>query len=227
MPLRLHPLPGTDLRLSTFCCGLGDLFGLPAAQSDAVLDAFVEAGGNFFDTAHCYSFWLPGCNGVSEAAIGDYVRRRGLKEAVIATKGGHPSAPGYRTVDQFLSPARVGADLDDSLGRLGRDAVDLFYLHRDDVRLPAGEIVETLNAEVRRGRVRYLGASNWSLARLAEANAYAAAHRLQGFVVSQPRWSLAFPRPDSGFAPEEPEGWPRRNSLPLAPYSPTARGYFA
>ena len=225
--MRLHPLPGTDLQLSTFCCGLGDLFDLPENESDRLLDSFVEAGGNFFDTAHCYSFWLPGGGGLSETRIADYLRRRGCKEVVIATKGGHPSAPGYRTVDQHLSAPRIGADIDDSLGRLQRDTLDLYYLHRDDERMPVGEIMEILNAEIRRGRIRYMGASNWSLNRLAEARAYSAAHQLRSFVISQPCWSLAVPRKDTGFAPAQPTGWQRRNELPIAPYSPTARGYFA
>ena len=227
MPLDLHPLPGTDLRLSSFCYGLGDLFALPEQQSDALLDAFVAAGGNFFDTAHCYSFWLPGGDGTSETGIGDYVRRRGLENIVVATKGGHPSAPGYRTVDQYLSAARIAADIDDSLGRLQRDTLDLYYLHRDDPRLPVGEIMETLHAEVKRGRLRHLGASNWSLERLAEANAYAVTHRLQPFLISQPRWSLAAPKRGTGIAADEVPGWHHQNKLPIASYSPTAQGYFA
>ena len=227
MPLRLHSLPGTDLRLSSFCYGLGDLFSLPEDRSDRLLDAFVEAGGNFFDTAHCYSFWLPGGNGQSEIGIGNYIRRRGLQEVVVATKGGHPSASRYRTVDQPLSAARIGADIDDSLGRLGLDTLPLYYLHRDDPRLPVSEILETLNAEIRRGRLRYLGASNWSGERLAQAAEYAAAHRLEPFVISQPRWSLAAARSGTGFGPTEAPGWQHRNRLPVAPDSPTAQGYFA
>lgn len=132
MHLRLHPLIGTDLHLSTFCCGLGGLFALPTDQSDAVLDAFVEAGGNFFDTAHIYSSWLPRGHGLSEIAIGDYIHRRGLKNVIVATKGGHPSFRHYRTIDNYLSPARVGADIDDSLARLECDSIALYYLHRDD-----------------------------------------------------------------------------------------------
>ena len=227
MILRRHPLPGTGLRLSSFCCGLADLFALPESQSDAVLDAFVEAGGNFFDTAHVYSFWLPGGNGLSETRLGQYLRRRGLKEVTVATKGGHPSHPGYRTVDRHLSAARIGADIDDSLGRLECDTLALYYLHRDDPRVPVGEILETLNAEIRRGRLRYLGASNWSPERLDEAARYAAAHGLQPFVISQPRWSLAVPRSGTGIAPAGPPGWYQQNRLPVAPYSPTAQGFFA
>ena len=174
-----------------------------------------------------YSFWLPGGNGISETRIGQYLRRRGLKNVTVATKGGHPSNPGYRTVDQPFSAARIGADIDDSLGRLECDTLALYYLHRDDPRVPVGEILETLNAEIRRGRLRHLGASNWSPERLDEAAQYAAAHGLQPFVISQPRWSLAAPRNGTGIAAAGPPGWHQQNRLPVAPYSPTAQGYFA
>ncbi len=156
-----------------------------------MLDAFVEAGGNFFDTAHAYSSWLPGGNGLSEISIGDYVRRRGLKEITIATKGGHPSGWRYRTVEQPLSSARLGADIDDSLARLECETISLYYLHRDDPRIPAGELIETLNAEIARGRIRHLAASQL------ERSAHRRGQRLRpqqespAFVISEPRWSLA------------------------------------
>lgn len=189
--LRLRALADTDLQPSTFCYGLGDLLSLPQDQSDRLLDAFVEAGGNFFDSAHCYSFWLPGGNAQSEIGIGDYVRRRGLKDAVTATKGGHPGAPGYRKVEKHLSPERVRADIDDSLGRLQCDTIALYYLHRDDPQIPVNEIIGALNEEVRCGRIKYIGASNWTVARVDEANTYARENGLAPFVISQPRWSLA------------------------------------
>jgi aryl-alcohol dehydrogenase-like predicted oxidoreductase len=227
MTLRRRTLPGTDLRLSTFCCGLGDLFSLPQDQSDKVLDAFVEADGNFFDSAHVYSFWLSGGNGLSEISIGDYIRRRGLENAVIATKGGHPSALRYRIVEEYLSPARVSADIDDSLARLECDTISLYYLHRDDPRVPVDEIIEALNLEIRRGRIRYIGASNWSVERIAEANEYARAKRLASFVISQPRWSLADYKSTPDLNTGEEISWHRQTGFPVAPYSPTAHGFFA
>ena len=229
MKMRHHLLPGTDLQLATFCCGLGGLFALPQNESDALLDAFVEAGGNFFDSAHCYSFWLPGGNGISEIGIGDYLRRRGLTDqVVVATKGGHPSAPNYRTVENYLSPQRIGADLDDSLGRLQCDQIALYYLHRDDPRVPVGEIMDALNDEIKRGRLRYLGASNWSTERIEAANAYARENNLSGFVISQPRWSLATARSEDSTLVDADDqlAWYRENNFAVAPYSPTAHGFF-
>jgi len=233
MSLRLHPLPGTDLQLSTFCCGCGDLFAVPPNESDAVLDAFVEAGGNFFDTAHAYCHWLPGGNGLSEIGIGDYVRRRGLKNVTIATKGGHPTAWRYRKVDDHLSPERLRADIDDSLARLECDTISLYYLHGDDTRHPVAELIEFLNGEIKRGRLRYIAASNWSIERLTEAKAYAQAKNLQSFVLCQPRWSLAAMKLDKMPTDKRTSAmdnaaiaWYRKNRFPAAPYSPTAHGFF-
>jgi len=236
MKLRTHPLPGTDLRLSTFCCGLGDLFSAPRQSHEKVLEAFIDAGGNFFDTAHCYSFWLPGGNGLSEISIGEYVRKRGLKDIVIATKGGHPSAWHYRTIynNEYLSPGRISADLDASLARLDCDAVSLYYLHRDDPRVPVGEIIDLLNMEIDRGRIRYPGVSNWSVQRISEANEYARAHNRRPLVISSPPWSLAERKaqPQAEISEyREPAdsliAWHREHRFPVAPYTPTAHGFFA
>ena len=236
--MRRHSIPGTDLSVSTFCCGLGDLFSLPPAQHERVLEAYVTAGGNFFDTAHSYCHWLPGGNGLSEITIGEYVRRHGLSEAVIATKGGHHSAWRYRSIhnDEYLSPGRLRADLDDSLARLECDSIALYYLHRDDPRVPVGEILDFLNCEIARGRIRYIGASNWKLARLMEAHEYARVHGLQSFVISSSLWSLAtlkprpvaeLPHPDYATATAEQLQWHARTEFPMAPFTPTAHGFFA
>ena len=224
--MKRHLLPGTDLRLSTFSCGLGDLFALPQEKSDALLDAYVELGGNFFDTAHMYSHWLPGGNGISEIGIGDYVRRRGLKNAVIATKGGGPSGWHYRKTAEHLSPGRIAADIDDSLARLEVDTIALYYLHRDDPKRPPAELIETLNAEIRLGRIRHIAASNWPVQRIAEANEYARTRGLQPFVLSQPRWSLAAHKSSPGLNPDDQLAWHRATGFPVAPYSATAWGFF-
>ena len=239
--MKRRPLDGTDLIVSPLCYGTAT-FGadLRGADLDARIGQFRDAGGNFLDTAHCYAFWLPHGAGCSECALGDYIRRNGKGDLVIGTKGGHTGAAGYRRVDHWLAPARIEADIDDSLGRLGLEAIDLFWLHRDDARVPAGEIIETLNREVRRGRIRHIAASNWRVARIAEANAYAASHGLRGFVASQPEWSLArknAPNPDPSadsahgaamlFLEEADVAWHRRSGLPVIPYTATAGGYFA
>ena len=140
--MKRQQLGGTALVVSEICYGGGG-FGSArrGAELEALLKLYRDAGGNFLDTAHCYAFWLPEGAGCSECALGDYLRRNGKGDLVIGTKGGHTGAPGYRTTDAWLAPGRVAADIDDSLGRLGFDTLDFFWLHRDDTRLPVGEIV--------------------------------------------------------------------------------------
>lgn len=230
-------LPRTDLCVSPLCYGLG-AFGAAVRGDDALrlYDTFRGAGGNFFDTAHCYAFWLPGGPGQSERMLGECLRRRNDRSnVVLATKGGHPDGgPRYRRPDRYLSADVLASDLTDSLERLGVDRVDLFWLHRDDRRVPVGEIIDALNTEAGAGRIRSYGASNWTVERLAEANAYAARNGKPGFVALQSRWSLAAPNApaalsdgDARDVAEADLTWLKTQSLALIPYSPTACGYFA
>jgi 1-deoxyxylulose-5-phosphate synthase len=228
-------IPGTDLEVSQLCYGTAG-FGSAVTdeQVDALLDGFRSAGGNFLDTAHVYAMWCDAGAGASERAIASYLSRSGSrKEWIIGTKGGHPATPRYPRGDDYLSPEQIGSDIDDSLGWLNADVIDLYWLHRDDPQREVGEIIETLNAEIARGRIRHLGASNWTCARLEAANAYAAEHGLQPFVASQPQWSLAhrepFPmgRGNMVFLGREDADWHERTGLPVVCWTPTAGGYFA
>jgi aryl-alcohol dehydrogenase-like predicted oxidoreductase len=232
--MKSHRIVGTDLKVSSLCLG-GGSFGttLRGAALHRLYDQFREAGGNFFDTAHCYSFWVKGGHGASETALGECVRRRGDRtRVVIATKGGHPAVPPlYPRPDRYLAPEVIAGDVRDSLERLRMDHIDLYYLHRDDPRVPVAEIIDTLNAEITRGRIRYLGASNWTTARIDEANKHAKKHRKKGFVASQPLWNLAqcnpLPDPTMRHLSEDDARWHARHHLPVVPYSSTACGYFA
>ena len=233
MTMLRHTIPDTDLEVSALCYGTAQWgHAVVGRHLDELVNAFRDAGGNFIDTAHCYACWTPEGAGVSERAVADYLRRNGGQgEMIVATKGGHPSWPGYRTVDRYMSAGRVEADIDDSLARLDRDCLDLYLLHRDDPRMEIGEIIEYLNVEVSRGRIRHFGASNWTSARIDEANAYAAAHKLQGFVISEPQWSLACRNPVGDptlqFLDEADHAWHSRSQMPIMPYASTAGGYFA
>ena len=227
-------IAGTDLKLACLCQSAAP-FGtaVRGADMDRLYEAYRSAGGNFFDTAHCYCFWLKDGNGASERALGDCLRRHGDRsQVIIGTKGGNPAVPPqYPHPAAYLAPEAIAVDVQESLERLGVDQIDLYYLHRDDPRVPVGEIMDTLNAEVKRGRLRYLGASNWSTTRIAAANAYAAERGQPGFVVSQPQWNLAQPNPGGDptmqFVSAEDEAWHTRHQLPVVAYSPTACGYFA
>lgn len=229
-------IPHTNLEVSALCYGVGG-FGTAAhgELTDRLLAQFLEAEGNFVDTAHCYGFWAKEGQGASERALGDSLRRLKAREkVVVATKGAHPDCGvDYRRPADFLSAELLASDIDDSLERMGIETIDLYYLHRDDGVTPAEEVIDRLNREVQRGRIRFLGASNWSVARIEAANAYASQNGLQGFVASQVQWSLAEPTwratadPSSRYVSEEEFAWHSKSQLPVVAYSATANGYFA
>lgn len=201
---------------------------------------YCEAGGNFFDTAHCYASWLPGGEGASERGLGACVRHFGnRRDVVISTKGGHPAfGAAYLRPSDCLTPQVIASDITASLERLQIDTIDLYVLHRDDIRHPAGEIIDTLNAEIARGRVRYIGASNWTVDRLIEANAYASRKKLQGFVTSSPQWNLVQPNhppiawdgsydTTTHMMTDSDIAWHRTSGFGVMPWTPTAYGYIA
>jgi aryl-alcohol dehydrogenase-like predicted oxidoreductase len=162
----------TDLDVSVLCFG-GNVFGwtTDAAQSAAVLDAFVEAGGNFVDSADVYSRWVPGnSGGESELILGQWMKDRGNRqEIVVATKLGSPMGEGK----QGLSRNHMVQAVEDSLKRLQTDYIDLYQAHRDDQETPLEETMAAFDDLVKKGKVRWIGASNFTAARLAEANAVA------------------------------------------------------
>lgn len=238
---RRRTIPNSDLAVSPLCYGVMK-FGTVAQGDDMfkLYEQYCESGGNFFDTAHSYACWRPNGGGASERGLGDCLRKFGNREdVVIVTKGGHH---GHETLyprpDNCLAPEVLASDISDSLERLGIDTIDLYVLHRDHPANAPGDVIETLNAEIQKGRIRYIGASNWPIERIAEANAYAASRGLQGFVISSPQWNLAIPNqlpyfwtgePDTKavMMSEEDVEWHRRNGFATMPWTPTAYGYFA
>jgi len=184
-------IPNSDLNVSSLCLGTGDLGSkLDQAASFQLLDAFVAAGGTFLDTANVYGDWIAGTKSNSEKMIGAWLAQSGKRQQmVIGTKGMHPLLSSMNVPRS--SPEEIGHDIDQSLGHLRSDVIDLYWLHRDDRARPVGEIIETLAAQVRMGKIRYFGCSNWHTERIAAANAYAAAHGLPGFVADQMWWNAA------------------------------------
>ncbi len=225
-------LPGLNFTPSVICLGVAE-FGSSVSLEDsmAMLDTFVEADGNFADTAHVYAAWLPDGWGQSERALGEWLRQRRPENFFIATKGGHPDLKDMRI--SRLSPECIAQDLQESLERLQVDSVDLYWLHRDDPAVPVGEIMEALNELLRAGRIRALGASNWSTTRIAEANQYAAKRGLSGFCASQIGWSLAEVNPEVRGAAltvqmdDEIMTWHRETDFPIMAYTSQANGFFA
>ncbi|MGZ8285096.1 MAG: aldo/keto reductase [Allosphingosinicella sp.] len=147
----------------------GNVFGWTARGEEAfrILDRFVDAGGTMIDTADVYSAWVPGHRGgESETLIGEWLRRRGSREGVlIATKVGML----HRHGGGKLEPWRIEKAAEASLKRLGVDSIDLYYAHQDDPDTPMEDVIEAFDRLVRAGKVRVLGASNFTAERLGRA----------------------------------------------------------
>ena len=229
-------IPDTDLTVSALCYGTGDIgHDMDDETAAALFNVYRDGGGNFIDTAHAYSCWTSAGAGSSELAIARYLKTNPRNDFVIATKGGHPGMGGYRRVDRYLDPCRIRCDIEDSLGRLEVDTIDLYYLHRDDTRCGVGEIIDMLNREIQAGTIRYLGASNWTKERIRAANEYAARKGLQGFVISQAELSLAHKEPaeemptgaQNLYATKDDLAFHADTGLPLCAYTSAAKGYFA
>jgi aryl-alcohol dehydrogenase-like predicted oxidoreductase len=224
MPVTYGTIPGIARPVSRLALGMGELSRENLDLACELLDAFASHGGNLVDTAPLYR------GGDSERALGEWLRRRGRRdEVLISTKAGYwPFGAPTR-----LTPTEVAFDLGQSLERLGSGVVDLLLLHLDDPAVAPGPLVEVLNDQAARGRVRAFGASNWSPARLQEARAYAAAHSLTPFAAGSPNLSLAVPREPmwprtlSVAGDASALAWYRRQRFPLLAWSSQANGFFS
>ena len=166
----------------------GNVFGWTAdeTQSFAILDAYAAAGGDFIDTADTYSAWVPGnSGGESETILGAWLARRGRRDdIVLATKvGSHPDFKG-------LKPETIRKGAEASLRRLGTDRIDLYYTHFDDLETPVEEIITALDALVKAGKVRAIGASNISPERLAASLDFSEREGLARYEILQPKYNL-------------------------------------
>ncbi len=168
----------------------GNVFGWTAdrAASFAVLDRFVAAGGTLIDTADMYSSWVPGNRGgESETLIGAWLRARGRRDDVaIATKVGSLEIEGRKG----LGADHIARAIDASLARLGTDYVDLYFAHRDDPDTPQEETLAAFDALVKAGKVRAIGASNFTADRLRSALAISDAEGLVRYTVIEPEYNL-------------------------------------
>lgn len=181
--MSLHPSLG-GIRL---CLG-GNVFGWTSSddESFAVLDKFYEAGGRMIDTAQGYSEWVDGhVGGESEAVIGKWLESRGVRqEMLIGTKTNIWGKPG------MLAPDIVAEELEKSLERLRTDYVDLYYAHRDEPETPLDEVAAGFDALVKAGKVREVGASNYTAERLANALEAANKAGCTPFTVLQNEYNL-------------------------------------
>jgi predicted dehydrogenase/aryl-alcohol dehydrogenase-like predicted oxidoreductase len=187
------------------------------AEGAVVWDAWMEAGGNAFDTAFVYG------GGRHEKVLGDWIAARGVAaEVVVIAKGAH---------SPYCLPDAIAPQLEASLDRLGLDHVPIYILHRDNPDVPAGEFVDALNRLRDQGRIGIFGGSNWSVDRFAAANADAAAKGLQGLSILNNNLSLAvmerpvWPGCISSNTPEALAAL-RAGDIVHLSWSSQARGYF-
>ena len=211
----------TGLKVSALCLGTMT-FGWSAdeAASFAIMDAAVDAGINFFDTADIYSYWIAGNRGgESETIIGNWLKNRDRRQLVIATKVRGPMWEGVN--GQGLSRAHIVQAVEDSLRRLQTDYIDLYQVHYPDDETPLDETLAALDDLVRSGKVRYLGASNYPAWLLMKALWTSDAHAWARFDCIQPHHSLLhrqeFERELQAACVDQGIG--------VIPYSPLAAGF--
>lgn len=211
----------TGLRVSELALGTAT-FGWHTddAEADALLDTYVDAGGNFIDTADIYSHWAEGSHaGRAEEMLGAWLHRSGKRgQLVIATKCRFPMGP--RPNDAGLSRRHITDAVEGSLRRLRIDCIDLYQAHAADPSTPIDETMRAFDDLVRAGKVRYLGCSNYPAWRLMEALWRSDAANVERYQCLQPRYNLlqrdAFEREMADLV--------RSYRLGVIPYSPMAGG---
>ena len=189
-------------------------------------DSYLDAGGNCIDTARLYE------GGLGERAVGQYLKGRQRDKIVLISKCAHydrsvPNAP------HRLAPEDIRSDIDTSLSELDTDYIDIMFLHRDDIKRPIDEIMPVLHEYVKAGKMRQLGASNWTAGRIAAANKFAEENGLTPFSVSQLHYSLGLTTPgasndNSHVIMDDIEySWYKETKFPVMAWTAGAQGYFA
>ncbi|APF33881.1 aldo/keto reductase [Microbacterium paludicola] len=213
----MSTIGNSDLSVFPLALG-GNVFGWTADRdaSFAILDAFVEGGGNFIDTADSYSAWAPGhSGGESETIIGEWLAARSRPEVVVATKvSQHPDFRG-------LSASNVRAAAEASLKRLGVDAIDLYYAHFDDEETPLEETVGAFGQLVADGLVRHIAVSNYTAERIEEWLRIADETGVARPVAIQPHYNLVH----RNEVEETIVPIAERENLSLIPYFALAKGF--
>ncbi len=210
----------SELEVAPLALG-GNVFGWTADEptSHRLLDAFVDGGFNLIDTANAYSVWAPGHRGgESETVIGNWLKKSGKRDrVVIATKVGWEVTP----TDKGLSKAYILRAAEESLRRLQVECIDLYYSHTDDLGTPVDETLEAHAQLVREGKVRVIGASNFSAGRLSAAMQASAAHGYPRYECLQPRYNLY----DRAVFEDSLEAACREHGIGVIPYFGLASGF--
>ena len=199
--MRTIPLGNTGVEVSALCLG-AMYFGTrtDAATSQALLDQYVAAGGTFIDTANIYAHWAEGGQGgESETLLGAWMKARGNRaDLFLASKVGFE----YPGVERGLPARRIEDECNKSLRRLGVETIDLYYAHVDDRQTPLDETLAAFDRLVGAGKVRHVGASNYTAWRLEEARSISASRGYPGFCCVQQRHTYLRPKPGADFDPQ-------------------------
>ncbi|MBI5093356.1 MAG: aldo/keto reductase [Candidatus Hydrogenedentes bacterium] len=218
--MKKRALGASGIEVSPLAFG-GNIFGwtVDEAMSFTLLDAFAGAGFNFIDTADMYSNWAPGNKGgESETIIGKWLKRSGKrKDAVIATKIGTDLGQSRKG----LSRARILRGVEDSLARLQTDYIDLYQSHIDDAETPLEETLAAYAQLIEQGKVRAIGASNYSADRLAQALKTSQQHGYPRYQSLQPEYNLC---ERAGYE-SALEPLCRKENVAVIPYFPLAAGF--
>ncbi|MEE8593935.1 MAG: aldo/keto reductase [Candidatus Bipolaricaulota bacterium] len=204
----------TGLFVSQMCLGT-ETFGWGADErtAHAMGDRFVDAGGNFFDTANIYN------SGQAEVMLGKWLKKHGARsQYVVATKAYFPV--GKNANDHGLSRKHLLSAIDDSLTRLETDYIDLYYVHSQDATTPLEETLDTLNDLVHSGKIRYFGASNFMSSELQRALCVSHTHHWNRFSCLQPEYNLLVRSTEWELLP-----LCRREGLGVVCYAPLAGGW--
>lgn len=230
--MKYERIAGTNIDSSVLLFGTAELGGLhDEKESFELLDAYFEAGGNHLDSGLCYSVWRGG-QGASERMIGKWLDARGLRDKVIvATKGVMPEAPDF--VKSRMNKKCLESDIRESMRNLGTDHIEIYYVHRDDMTLPAEEIISMLHKYTDSGDIGYIACSNWRAERVAKANEYARSIGKPGFICVENLWNFAHMNPEKNEShlvimnddTEQIEAF-RKLGVAIAPFTPLAWGYF-
>ncbi len=181
-------ISNTDLEIAPLNFG-GNVLGwtLNQEQSFDILDAFLDKGYNFIDTADTYAWWVNGTGGQSETIIGNWMKARNNRDKIVlATKvGSETKEHGYD-----ISKAHIIKSVDESLRRLQTDHIDLYYTHFDDHKTPVEETLSAYDEIIKSGKVRYIAASNLSPEKLVASFEAAEKNNLPRYVALQPHYNL-------------------------------------
>jgi len=221
MKMKYRLLGSSGLQVSELCLGTMQFKWTTSEENSyRVLDTYYDAGGNFIDTADCYSYWAEGLKGgEAETIIGHWMKKRkNRRNIVLATKTQVRMWPG--PTGEGLSRTHIVKSVEDSLRRLQVDSVDLLQSHWPDWNTPNEETLRAYDDLIRAGKTHYVGCSNYPASLLAEALVLAKYRGLPQFVSIQPKYNLV----ERSF--EKDHVWlVKKYNVGVIPYSPLQGGF--